>query len=122
MNNNHKYWAAGNRAQFEANVKELNHLPAGWVKSFVPALKDELFYALGNYTKNWIVIQATERYGEMYIYWTWKDENGDMSLTHNIENIIDKYRIMSLSTCVKCGGPISYYRTNYTFPLCENCK
>ena len=45
MSNEFKDYYYDSREMFDDAVSELDSLPSGWVSSFVPQLKDELFEA-----------------------------------------------------------------------------
>lgn len=99
-------------------------LPQGWVESFLPNLIDDLFEILGGYAEDWMVLQAKEKFGELRLYWGWRDRDYSISeqeflisLIDKIEAVIDEYRLVSRRTCWKCGNTVKEYDT-----YCERCK
>lgn len=120
MGNEHKC----QHTRFDDNITAFNSLPIGWVKSFVPKMKDDLFKALGPYAEDFVILETKEKWGELRIYWNWGDrdytneECDDLDKLYNdIENIIDEYSELSRNTCVKCGAPATYFKDG--LPYCE---
>ena len=67
MSNEYKDWKADLRETFEDKVKELNIQYDGWVNSFIPHLKDELFDLLGSYVEQFNVLEIKEKFGKKSI-------------------------------------------------------
>lgn len=109
------------REIFEEKIEDLNYLPNGWIKTFVPKFKDELFAALGQYVKNFVVLDCKEKYGMFRLYWSLvdMDYNESNELYLIIESIIHKYEKMSYETCMVCGAYT--FSRSYELPLCNNC-
>ena len=113
------------RKNFDDATNSLNYLPRGWVNSFVPQLKDELFHVLGQYAEDFCVLQCKEKYGKMRLYWHfpdrdyYTDEDYDYleKLCPKIEAIVNKYEAISGFTCVKCGAPATHFKDG--LPYCE---
>ena len=80
MSNEYKDWKAELRQIFEEKVRDLNFLYDGWVNSFVPQLKDELFELLGSYVEQFVVLQIKEKFGQLRIYWNF-----------DLDGLVDKY-------------------------------
>lgn len=126
MSNEYKDYVNDMREQFDANTEELSNLPEGWVKAFVPQMKDELFNALGSYVEDFVIDQAKEKWAALRVYWHWKDrercehEWHDLNeLTQTIREIIYKYTDISFETCMICGEDASHYTRGYIVPVCE---
>lgn len=106
MSNEFKDYYYDSREMFDDAVGELDSLPSGWVRSFVPQLKDELFEALGQYAEDLYILQCKEKYGEMRLYWCfpdrdyYTDEDYDNleELCPTIQDIVDKYTEISRET------------------------
>lgn len=126
MSNGFKDYMNDAREQFDANTEALNNLPVGWVKSFVPQMKDELFNALGSYAYEFHIDQAKEKWAALRVYWHWADKEHcehewhDLNeLTQTISEIIYKYTDISFNTCVECGEDASGYTRYYVVPACD---
>ena len=123
MGNEHKDW----HTRFDDNITAFDSLPRGWVKSFVPKMKDDLLEALGPYAEDFVILEAKEKWGELRIYWNWGDrdytneECDDLNKLYNaIENIIDEYSELSRKICVKCGAVATHFKDG--LPYCEEDK
>lgn len=128
MSNEYKDYIKDLREQFDANTEEFGNLPEGWVKSFVPKMKDELFNALGSYAEDFYIDQAKEKWAALRVYWHWKDrtrcehEWEDLNnLTQVVREIIYKYTDISFETCMTCGEDASHYTRGYIVPKCDDC-
>ena len=129
MSNEYNDWKADLRQIFEEKVKDLDLLYDGWVNSFVPQLKDELFDLLGSYVKQFNVLQIKEKFGELVIHWCF-DLDGledkyveDMDeLYEKIAELRHKYAELSSKTCVICGEP-GVMRDDgvWIIPKCNKC-
>lgn len=125
MSSEYKDYYYDLRERFDDAVSKLDSLPSGWVRSFVPQLKDELFNALGQYAEDFCVLDCKEKYEEMRLYWCfpdrdyYTDEDYDYleKLCPKIEAIVNKYEIISGCTCVKCGAPATHFKDG--LPYCE---
>lgn len=109
---------------FEDTIVALDWLPKGWVRSFVPQLKQELRETLGVFADDFQIIQTKEKYGMLRLYWTWKDreytehEIKRMSILYDyIEEVITKYEYISMNICMNCGNE----NTNLCQILCDEC-
>ena len=129
MSNEWKDYQRDLREQFDINTQELNNLPEGWVKSFVPQMKDELFNAIGSYAGDFYIDQAKEKWAALRVYWHWCDrkrcehEWHDLNeLTNTISEIIYKYTDISFETCMVCGEGADGYTRGYVVPVCNDCN
>lgn len=128
MSNEYKDWKADLREMFEDKVKDLNFLYDGWVNSFVPQLKDELFELLGSYVEQFNVLEIKEKFGRLRTYWNF-DLNGledkyieDVEeLYKQIENLLHKYADISSKTCIVCGEPGVMRDDYWVTPWCDKC-
>ena len=126
MSNEMKDYMNDLREQFNTNTDELNTLPEGWVKSFVPQLKNELFNTLGCYAEDFYIDQAKEKWAALRVYWHWNDrkycehEWEDLNkLTQVIYDIIYKYADISFKTCMICGENADGHTRGYVMPVCD---
>ena len=124
MSNEYKDWIRDLREEFNAKTEQFDSLPDGWINTFVPQMKEELFEILGSCAENWILLDIKEKYGALRVYWSWNMERYDEIaadqevLGRDIDCIIDKYSKMSLKTCAICGEPAMCVED---LPLCAKC-
>lgn len=125
MSNECRDYYSDLRKNFDDATNSLNYLPRGWVNSFVPQLKDELFDVLGQYAEDFCVLDCKEKYGNMRLYWHfpdrdyYTDEDYDYleKLCPKIEDIINKYEVISGFICVKCGAEATHFKDG--LPYCK---
>lgn len=128
MSNEYKDWKADLRQTFEEKVRDLDFLYDGWVTSFVPQLKDELFDLLGSYVGQFHMLQAKEKFGKLVVHWCF-DLNGledeyveDVEeLYEQIEDLLYKYAKISTTTCIVCGEPGILRDCFWIVPWCDKC-
>ena len=108
----------------------IESIPVGWAESFFEDMCKELMFVLGDCVNDFEIAQLKEKYGEMRLYWEWKDIGRDYTpweqqmhkdLMERIEEIINKYAIISAHTCVKCGKQSTHYTQPWILPLCDEC-
>jgi hypothetical protein len=128
MSNEYKDWKADLREIFEEKVRDLDFLYDGWVNSFVPQLKDELFNLLGLYVEQFNVLQIKEKFGTLTVYWNFdleglKDEYvGDvLDVYEQIEDLLHKYAEISSKTCIVCGKLGHMRDDSWITPWCDKC-
>ena len=132
MSNEWKDYQRDLRSDFEHNFESaIDSIPDGWMKSFFPKLKDELFEALGAYADEIMFYQIKEKFGELTVYWNFpdkdyytdKDYDDLKELVPIIEDIIKKYTEISKNTCVMCGKAATYTTTwGWIAPFCDDCE
>ena len=120
------------RADFEYNFDSaLDSIPDGWMNSFIPQFKDELYNSLGAYADEIMFYQIKEKFGELTVYWhfpdkdyyTEKDYIDLKELATVVQNIIKKYTEISKNTCVMCGKAATYVTTyGWIAPYCDDCE
>lgn len=128
MSNEYKDWKADLRETFEEEVKELNIMYDGWVNSFIPQLKDELFDLLGSYVEQFNVLQIKEKFGKLNVYWNF-DLDGLQNeyvedveeLYEKIEELLRKYEGISSKTCIVCGETGIMRDDYWMTPWCDKC-
>ena len=131
MSNEYKDCKADLRQIFEEKVRDLDFLYEGWVNSFVPQLKDELFELLGSYVEQFIVLQIKEKFGKLVIHWNFnlfdfygfeeKYVEDVEELYEQIEDILHKYAEISSKTCIVCGKPGAVRDGFLIIPWCDEC-
>ena len=121
-------WFEAKRKMFDENTKSFNGLFNGWVEFFVSNLRDELYYALGDFSDDFVVLDCKEKYGSMVVYWSWKERPYTIDelmhineLYDTIESILHKYSNISRKTCVVCGEPAEEYSKCWVLPFCHYC-
>ena len=130
MSNEWKDYQHDIRSDFANNfVSAIDGIPDGWIKSFMPQLRDELFKACGAYADEIMFYQIKEKYGALRVYWNFPDrdyyteeDNIEINeLVPVIRNIVEKYVDISEHTCTICGKAATHMTTGYIEPLCDNC-
>lgn len=130
MSNEWKDYQRDLREDFEDNFESALELPDGWLESFIPKLKDELFEALGAYADEIMFYQTKEKFGELTVYWNFPDKDyhtdediKDINeLIPVVQDIIRKYVEISKNTCIVCGKSATHMTTGYIVPLCDTCE
>ena len=129
MSNEYKDWKADLREVFEKKVRGLDFLCEGWINSFIPQMKDELFDLLGSYVEQFNVVGIKEKFGKMVLHWYFdldglKNEpvKDIEELYEQIENILHKYSEISGRTCIVCGEPgVMRVDDYWIVALCDKC-
>ena len=98
------------------NIKEELSLmlPQGWWKTFGEMMCEEIQREIDNSNLNLIILECKEKYGELRVYYA----NGNKK----IDDIIEKYAIISQHVCISCGKP-DVYILNFGWiePMCKEC-
>ena len=129
MSNEYKDWKADLREIFEEKVKDLDFLYDGWVNSFIPQMKDELFDSLGSYVERFNVVEIKEKFGKIVLHWYFDlDCLQDVyvedieELYEQIGNLMYKYEEISGKTCIVCGEQGVMRDDDYWItPWCDKC-
>lgn len=130
MSNGWKDYLWDLRQNFDDNVECFDYdLPFGWVKSFVPKMKDELFDLLGPYAGDIHIIQAKEKFGVLVIYWCFPDKDYYLEedyeyleeLAVKVHLLINKYSQISKQTCAICGRTAIKKTDGWILPVCDIC-
>lgn len=131
MSNEWKDYQHDLREDFANNfVDAIDGIPDGWIKSFMPQLRDELFKACGAYADEIMFYQIKEKYGQLTVYWNFPDkdyytdlDNKDIEeIIPTIQSIIKKYTEISKNTCIVCGKAATHMAVGYIVPLCDSCE
>lgn len=131
MSNEWKDYQRDLRADFEYNFESaIDGIPDGWMMSFFPKLKDELFKACSAYADEIMFYQIKEKFGQLTVYWNFPDkdyytdkDNVDIdALIPTIQDIVNKYTEISKNTCIVCGKAATRMTTGYIVPLCDTCE
>ena len=128
MSNEYKDWKADLRQIFEEKVRDLDFLYDGWVNSFVPQLKDELFELLGSYVEQFVVLQIKEKFGELVILWYFDLDGLEDKYVEDVDELYEKidalrhkYAELSSKTCIVCGEPGVMRDDGWITPWCDKC-
>ena len=91
-------------------------VPIGWENSFIPDMCEEILQELeknGIDPKDYEVIQVKEKFGSLRWYYS----NGLKS----IDEIINRYTLISETTCCGCGKPATLISKGWICPWCDDC-
>lgn len=100
---------------------EYDVIEIGWRKAFGKQLSDEIKKAgkesrkrLGyrSWKKLFQVEQIKEKYGELRMY---------VSTTKEIQQVLDKYELLSIGYCFNCGKPARYRSRGWIEYYCKDC-
>ena len=73
----------------------------------------EEFNKLGLDASKFIIEQAKEKYGQLTVY---------MTVPRSVQDIIDKYSVISENVCICCGRPnVPMLNTRWICPECKEC-
>lgn len=129
MSNEYKDWCNDLWEVFNQEASALDDLPMGWTMTFIGDLKYDLFETLGSYADDWIIADAKEKYGELRLYWAFRDrdyteqEQDDLNALYDeIEEVIEHYRQISTVTCAICGALSDSCKIGWGMPLCKDCN
>lgn len=112
------------RTQFNDKTKEFDLLPIGWVKTFVPKMKDDLFKALGPYVEDFILLDSKEKWGVLRVSWTFEHRNCNdvIEVIKTIEDILLYYKNVSENTCAICGKSPTLFSNKLNLYICDECN
>lgn len=132
MSNEWKDYQCDIRTDFEYNFEAaIDGVPDGWIKSFFPQLKDEIFKACGAYADEIMFYQIKEKYGQLTVYWNFPDkdyytdlDNKDIEeIIPTVQDIIKRYTEISRHTCIICGKETAHMTYGHIIvPLCGSCE
>ena len=94
----------------------LDEMPDGWKKAFGEMMCEEIYNALVkcNGLNDYRIEQIKEKFGQLrwYGYPSYKE----------VEEIIDKYSVLSENICIICGKPdVPMTGYDWVYPLCKKC-
>lgn len=97
----------------------LDDMPDGWRKAFGTEMCEEIRRVLvkANYLNKYRVLQVKEKYGSL----RWYDGCVPLSISRELQDVIDKYEEMSVRTCICCGRPATKISTGWISPFCDKC-
>lgn len=96
----------------------MDEIPRGWRIALGELLFDELKEECEkvNYLNDLRLVQIKEKFGGLRIYTNGEPEGS------NINDIIEKYSLLSENICIKCGKPdVSMVNDSWVSPYCLDC-
>ena len=96
----------------------LDDIPVGWKIAFGEMMCEEIKQELVrcNYLDEFRIIQAKEKFGQARIY-----TNGE-PVDCKVQEIIDKYSVLSENICIICGKPdVPMTHNGWDSPYCKEC-
>jgi len=97
-------------------------IPEGWQKAFGLKLSEEIKYA-GKLACSRMGKNAD--WDELCVFRDIKEKHGELCLYANavpeVEHVLDKYSLLSVGYCVKCGKPARYMTREWKNYYCEDC-
>ena len=96
----------------------LDDIPVGWKIAFGEMMCEEIKQELVrcNYLDEFRIIQAKEKFGQARIY-----TNGE-PIDCKVQEIIDKYSVLSENICIICGKPdVPITNNGWISPYCKKC-
>jgi hypothetical protein len=89
-------------------------LPKGWFELFLQLCEDirEPLERCDQLDK-FRFLQVKEKYGWLRCY--------NSGANEEVNDIIDKYEVLSTQVCSMCGQPAKYMTNGYICPYCSNC-
>ncbi len=97
------------------NIKEeLSLMPQGWWKAFGEMMYEEIQREIDKSNLDLIILECKEKFGQLRVYYA----NGNKK----IDDIIERYAIISQHVCINCGKP-DVYVLNFDWiePMCKEC-
>lgn len=88
-------------------------LDDGWKKAFGKQLLNELKQASKSNHNNFRIHDIKEKYGYLHIYLD--------GYSHGVDHVIQKYELLSICYCRRCGKPVRYVTRGWIEYLCEEC-
>ena len=96
----------------------LDDIPVGWKIAFGEMMCEEIKQELVrcNYLDEFRIVQAKEKFGQARIY-----TNGE-PIGCKVQQIIDKYSVLSQNICIICGKPdVPITNNGWISPYCKKC-
>ena len=97
----------------------IEDMPTGWRKAFGDEMLEELDKYLTKYNirDDYHIIQIKEKFGEL----RWYDNGYVREGKEDYWNIMDKYALKSIYTCIECGKPATRISKGWISPYCDDC-
>lgn len=111
-------WSGKILKDYDYTSTYLDDMPNGWRKAFGEMMCEEIKQELVrcNYLDEFRIIQAKEKFGGLRIY-----TNGE-PVDCKVQQIIDKYSVLSENICIVCGKPdVPMTHNGWSSPYCKKC-
>lgn len=95
-------------------IRGIGEIPDGWEKLFLQMCEDIRQPLIdANYLEKFRFSQIKEKYNTMCLY--------HFGAPEAVDEILNKYEVMSSYICTLCGKPAVYESKGYIASFCENC-
>lgn len=111
-------WSGEIIEDYDYTSTYLDDIPVGWKIAFGEMMCEEIKQELVrcNYLDEFRIIQAKEKFGQARIY-----TNGE-PIGCKVQQIIDKYSVLSQNICIICGKPdVPITNNGWISPYCKKC-
>ena len=111
-------WSGEIIEDYDYTSTYLDDIPVGWKIAFGEMMCEEIKQELVrfNYLDDFRIVQAKEKYGQLRIY-----TNGE-PIGCKVQEIIDKYSVLSENICIICGKPdVPIINNGWISPYCKKC-
>ena len=111
-------WSGEIIEDYDYTSTYLDDIPVGWKIAFGEMMCEEIKQELVrcNYLDEFRIIQAKEKFGQARIY-----TNGE-PIDCIVQEIIDKYSVLSENICIICGKPdVPITNNGWISPYCKKC-
>lgn len=111
-------WSGEIIEDYDYTSTYLDDIPVGWKIAFGEMMCEEIKQELVrcNYLDEFRIIQAKEKFGQARIY-----TNGE-PVDCKVQEIIDKYSVLSENICIICGKPdVPITNNGWISPYCKKC-
>lgn len=101
------------------NDTKLDWMPLGWRKKFGETMCQEIADTLTEYgvpLDEYYICDIKEKFGAL----RWYDGNSGDAY-NAVNDIIDKYEVISERTCICCGEPATRISLGWICPYCDSC-
>lgn len=96
------------------HIRGIGEIPKGWEKVFLQMCEDIRQPLIdANYLEDFRFSQIKEKYNTMRCY--------HFGAPEKVQDIIDKYSVMTRYVCIRCGKPAIYKTQGYITSLCMDC-
>lgn len=111
-------WSGKIIEDYDYTSTYLDDIPVGWKIAFGEMMCEEIKQELVrcNYLDEFRIVQAKEKFGQARIY-----TNGE-PIGCKVQQIIDKYSVLSQNICIICGKPdVPITNNGWISPYCKKC-
>lgn len=111
-------WSGEIVKDYDYTSTYLDDIPVGWRKAFGEMMCEEIKQELVryNYLNEYRILQIKEKYGGLRWY-----DNGT-PIGCKVQEIIDKYSVLSENICIICGKPdVPIIGSGWISPYCKKC-